>query len=338
MSISKFANLGHLEKLDCETPHIYVKKIEFACNYFATVHDLPQLRNKDVMSEMLAEQCFEDGNMVESVNHMDFDSDVETPMNEDSDDDVSLRNKFYPPYLKKQKAQEFIELRMEGMFVTEYYSKFIDLSRFAPEVVETGELRAQRFESGITLDLQMMLVGETFISLDTLYGKAAHLYGLHQRRNRVGEKRKDVGNQNQGGGQQNQGNFKKNKGNNHFQFKGNNGGNKNNFHNNNGNRNQSAGNGTRVYECICCHNNHPGKDCDGNLIICRLCEKLGHREFECWAKNGKTNQVNRQNNNRNNQNRNGGNNGNNGGNQRGYQSGNNNNNGQSNGKSRGNYQ
>ena len=55
---------------------------------------------------------------------------------------VALRNKFYPPYLKKQKAQEFIELKMDCMSVTEYYSKFIELSRFAPEVVETEELRA----------------------------------------------------------------------------------------------------------------------------------------------------------------------------------------------------
>ncbi|XP_021848788.2 uncharacterized protein [Spinacia oleracea] len=91
---------------------------------------------------------------------------------------VALRNKFYPPYLKKQKAQELIELRMEGMSITEYYSKFIELSRFAHEVLATEELRAQIFESGLTMDLQMMLAGETFTSLNTQYGKAAHLYGL----------------------------------------------------------------------------------------------------------------------------------------------------------------
>ena len=53
MLISKYANLGNLEKLDCETPHIYVKKIEFACNYFASVKNLPELRKKDVMAEMV---------------------------------------------------------------------------------------------------------------------------------------------------------------------------------------------------------------------------------------------------------------------------------------------
>ena len=35
----------------------------------------------------------------------------------------ALKTKFYQPYLKKQKAQEYIELKMDGMVVTEYYSK-----------------------------------------------------------------------------------------------------------------------------------------------------------------------------------------------------------------------
>ncbi|XP_056690356.1 uncharacterized protein [Spinacia oleracea] len=54
----------------------------------------------------------------------------------------ALRNKFYPPYLKNMKSQEFIELRMDGLSVTDYYSKFIELSRFEPEEVATKELRA----------------------------------------------------------------------------------------------------------------------------------------------------------------------------------------------------
>ena len=35
----------------------------------------------------------------------------------------ALRTKCYQPYLKKKKAQEYIELKMDGMVVTEYYSK-----------------------------------------------------------------------------------------------------------------------------------------------------------------------------------------------------------------------
>ncbi|XP_021746473.1 uncharacterized protein LOC110712332 [Chenopodium quinoa] len=55
---------------------------------------------------------------------------------------TSLRDNFYPPFLKKQKAQEFISLEMGDMSISEYYDKFITLSRFAPEVVPTEKLKA----------------------------------------------------------------------------------------------------------------------------------------------------------------------------------------------------
>ncbi|XP_056690229.1 uncharacterized protein [Spinacia oleracea] len=44
---------GQLKKLDSKTPHLYVKKIEFACNYFATFKNMPHSRKMDVMPEMI---------------------------------------------------------------------------------------------------------------------------------------------------------------------------------------------------------------------------------------------------------------------------------------------
>ncbi|XP_057249994.1 uncharacterized protein LOC130591097 [Beta vulgaris subsp. vulgaris] len=58
----------------------------------------------------------------------------------------ALRTKFYPPHLRKKKCLEFTKLRMGTMTVNEYYSKFIELMRFAPEMVPTEVLKAQRFE------------------------------------------------------------------------------------------------------------------------------------------------------------------------------------------------
>ena len=46
------------------------------------------------------------------------------------------------------------------MTISEYYSKFIALSRFAPKVVAT-ELKARRFEQGLTKEIQLGLGGET---------------------------------------------------------------------------------------------------------------------------------------------------------------------------------
>ncbi|XP_057252304.1 uncharacterized protein LOC109135594 isoform X2 [Beta vulgaris subsp. vulgaris] len=118
--------------------------------------------------------------------------------------------------MRKLKAQEFINLRMGSMTIFEYYGKFIALSRFAPEVVATEELRSERFEQGLTEEIQLGLGGETFTSLYVVYGRASHIYGLQSRRDKkngvIGEKRKDF---NTGG---NQGNFKRNRnGNGNFQ-------------------------------------------------------------------------------------------------------------------------
>nr|GMC66670.1 probable serine/threonine-protein kinase clkA [Ipomoea batatas] len=64
-------------------------------------------------------------------------------------------------------------------------------------------------------------------------------------------------------------------------------------------RNQRA---ERHYNCKRCNKDHPGVDCQGNVVKCFNCNKMGHRAFECYAKkNGNPSWQN--------QNRNGGNNG-----------------------------
>lgn len=42
--------------------------------------------------------------------------------------------------MRKQKIQGFTNLRMGRMTISEYYNKFIALSRFAHEIVATKEL------------------------------------------------------------------------------------------------------------------------------------------------------------------------------------------------------
>ena len=62
----------------------------------------------------------------------------------------------------------------------QYYQKFLELMRFNPTMVSTEELKAQKFEQGLSLELQQKLGGDTFTSLDALYNKVAHLYELDQ--------------------------------------------------------------------------------------------------------------------------------------------------------------
>ncbi|XP_021739724.1 uncharacterized protein LOC110706124 [Chenopodium quinoa] len=89
-----------------------------------------------------------------------------------------VRDKFYPMFLQKQKADEFLELNMGSMSVTEYYTKFIELSRFAEDNVATDRQKARSFERGLPLSLQGKLLGQVFNNLDELYGRAAHLHAL----------------------------------------------------------------------------------------------------------------------------------------------------------------
>ncbi|XP_021717058.1 uncharacterized protein LOC110684926 [Chenopodium quinoa] len=74
---------------------------------------------------------------------------------------TNLREKCYPPFLRKQKGEEFINLQMNNMSIIEYYKKLMNLSRFVPKVVPTEELKAQRFEQGLTKQLQKDLAGNT---------------------------------------------------------------------------------------------------------------------------------------------------------------------------------
>ncbi|XP_021737533.1 uncharacterized protein LOC110704055 [Chenopodium quinoa] len=88
---------------------------------------------------------------------------------------------------------------MERMLVTEYYTKFIELSRFAKEYVATEKEKATKLESGLTTDLQLKLCGQVFETLDEVYGRAAHLYALEEKKKKElaeiegREKRKEVG-------------------------------------------------------------------------------------------------------------------------------------------------
>ena len=66
-------------------------------------------------------------------------------------------------------------LRMGSMTISEYYIKFIALSRFAPEVVSTKELKPQRFEQGLAYKIQLGLGGVAFTSLNIVYGIATHI-------------------------------------------------------------------------------------------------------------------------------------------------------------------
>ncbi|XP_019107893.1 uncharacterized protein LOC109136342 [Beta vulgaris subsp. vulgaris] len=165
---------------------------------------------------------------------------------------VAMKEKFYPNFLRRQKAIEFDELKQGDMTVEQYYEKFVGLMKFAPELVPTEERKAIRFETGLSLEVKLGLGGSTFRTLEKVNDK----------------KFKPQNNFHQGGQSDDQRN-----GGQYQPQKGGNGSNK-------GKKGDE-----RVYFCKRCPYNHPGKDYEGKLVECNYCHKLGHREYECFSKN-----------------------------------------------------
>ncbi|WP_368859994.1 hypothetical protein, partial [Microbacterium sp. C7(2022)] len=51
--------------------------------------------------------------------------------------------------MREAKVEEFVNLKQEGMTVKEYSLKFIQLSRYAPEMVQNMRARIRKFMSGL---------------------------------------------------------------------------------------------------------------------------------------------------------------------------------------------
>ncbi|XP_074289104.1 uncharacterized protein LOC141614244 [Silene latifolia] len=85
-----------------------------------------------------------------------------------------LRSKFYPVSLRRQKEEEFNSLRQGSMSVMEYAAKFMELSRFAPHMVATEELRMNRFERGLNWSLRDRLSTHTCLNYQEMYDKATN--------------------------------------------------------------------------------------------------------------------------------------------------------------------
>lgn len=66
-----------------------------------------------------------------------------------------FHEKYYPQTIRDSKASEFSELKHRNCSsVAGYDKKFTDLSRFAPHMVATDALRAQRFVEGLNDELR----------------------------------------------------------------------------------------------------------------------------------------------------------------------------------------
>ncbi|XP_019175080.1 PREDICTED: putative mediator of RNA polymerase II transcription subunit 24 [Ipomoea nil] len=193
----------------------------------------------------------------------------------------AMRDRFYPEHVKAAMYEEFLHLKQGNLSVQEYHAKFLELARFAPRLVPDEYSKTQKFIRGLNFGIQKVICALDLETLNKAYNKAANLYRvelIEREANMKSRRRMEINEE------ENKQGYKRPKFNNELSNKG--------FQNNKGNGGYGGNNGQeghwqkrngmeRYHYCKRCGNGHPGKDCQGNLVKCFKCQKLGHRAYEC---------------------------------------------------------
>ena len=78
--------------------------------------------------------------------------------------------KYFPDNARHAKAQEFLEMKQEGMTVMDYVARFTELARFVDDYVATDMAKVRRFENGLKLSNQARIVGLRLQDMDSMVG------------------------------------------------------------------------------------------------------------------------------------------------------------------------
>ena len=115
----------------------------------------------------------------------------------------AMREKFYPLHVRKDKSNEFARLEMGDMTVDEYYRKFMEYIQYCPDDVPTKEKKMQRFELGLSYDIQKHIESDRYNTLEQMYKRASQIGNIlrkekEKEKSNVPEKRKEVTGQTSG--------------------------------------------------------------------------------------------------------------------------------------------
>jgi hypothetical protein len=72
----------------------------------------------------------------------------------------------------KLKRKEFADLKQGGMTVNEYLNSFIQLSRYAPDNINTDEKKQDVFLNGLNDDIQFQLLNTDYADFQHMVDKA----------------------------------------------------------------------------------------------------------------------------------------------------------------------
>jgi hypothetical protein len=83
-----------------------------------------------------------------------------------------IRTHYVPPGTMKLKRKEFADLKQGSMTVNEYLNSFIQLSRYAPNDINTNEKKQDVFLNGLNDDIQFQLLNIDYADFRHMVDKA----------------------------------------------------------------------------------------------------------------------------------------------------------------------
>jgi hypothetical protein len=83
-----------------------------------------------------------------------------------------FRTHYVPRGTMKLKKKEFAGLKQGGMTVNEYLNSFIQLSRYAPDDINTDEKKHDMFLNGLNDDIQFQLLNTDYADFQHMVDKA----------------------------------------------------------------------------------------------------------------------------------------------------------------------
>jgi hypothetical protein len=79
---------------------------------------------------------------------------------------------YVPRGTMKLKKREFADLKQGSMIVNEYLNSFIQLSRYAPDNINTHEKKQDMFLNGLNDDIQFQLLNTDYADFQHMVDKA----------------------------------------------------------------------------------------------------------------------------------------------------------------------
>ncbi|MQL77893.1 hypothetical protein Taro_010310 [Colocasia esculenta] len=88
---------------------------------------------------------------------------------------ISFERSFCPTYVRTERLYQFLDLQQRDSTVVQYRARFVELGRYAPQIMADESLRTQQFVRGLRPELRQALIVARVTDLDAAYQTATAL-------------------------------------------------------------------------------------------------------------------------------------------------------------------